>query len=247
MKYTISETAKLTGVSVRTLHYYDEIGLLAPSEVISDTGYRYYDEATIERLQQILFFKELDFPLKEIVKIMNSPRYDKEQALANQRELLILKRNRLNNLIALLDLNLKGEIVMSFSEFDNEEIEKEKKRYAKEVKEKWGDTDAYKECNEKQKNYSKKDYKEMMEKSDQILSAFAAQLGETPESSKVQDLVREWQNYISKYYYDCTDQILAGLGQMYVADERFTANMDKFGEGTAQLISDAINIYCNRK
>src|SRR5574344_2347208 len=95
---TISEMAKLSGVSVRTLHYYDEIGLLAPSEVVSETGYRYYDDNSLEKLQQILFYRELDFPLKEIVQIMNSANYKKEDALVKQRELLLLKRNRLDKL-----------------------------------------------------------------------------------------------------------------------------------------------------
>lgn len=246
MKFTISETAKLTGVSVRTLHYYDEIGLFTPSEVISDTGYRYYDENAIERLQQILFYKELDFPLKEIVKIMNTPQYSKEQALENQRKLLVLKKERLEKLITLLDSNLKGDQIMSFKEFDMSEIDNAKEKFKKEVADKWGETDAYKECNEKQKNYSKKDYAEMMQKCDDILRKFANHIQDGPESNEVQNLVEEWKAYITKYYYKCTNEILAGLGQMYIADERFTANMDKFEKGTAKLVSDAIGIYCEK-
>ena len=137
MRKSISEMAKLSGVSVRTLHYYDEIGLLKPSEVVSDTGYRYYDELAMERLQQILFYRELDFPLKEIVKIMKSSEYNKEDALNKQRALLKLKRKRLDRLICLLDASLKGERNMSFKEFDMSEIEIAKEQYAKEVEERY--------------------------------------------------------------------------------------------------------------
>lgn len=246
MRYTVSEIAKLTGVSVRTLHYYDEIGLLKPGEVILDTGYRYYTQSEIEQLQQILFFRELDFPLKEIKTIMTASNYNKQQALKNQKELLVLKKNRLENLIMLLDSNLKGDKEMSFKEFDMTEIEEAKERYAKEVKEKWGDTNAYKEYNEKQSNFSKSDYSNMMKKSDMILSSFAKHVGKKPECKEVQKLVEEWKNFISEYYYTCTKEILAGLGEMYVSDERFTKNMDKFSVGTAKLVSDGIREYCKR-
>ena len=122
MRKTISEVAKQAGVSVRTLHYYDELGLLTPSEVTTDTGYRYYDENDITKLQQILFYRELDFSLKEIKTIMNSSDYDMSKALKQQRKLLMLKRQRLDEIIALLDANLKGEKTMSLKEFDMKEI-----------------------------------------------------------------------------------------------------------------------------
>lgn len=244
MRFSISEMAKLSGVSVRTLHYYDEIGLLKPSEVVLDTGYRYYDELTMERLQQILFYRELDFPLKEIVKIMNASEYNKEDALKRQRELLKLKRKRLDKLIGLLDVNLKGDNTMSFDEFDMSEIEQEKEKYAKEVESKWGGTDAYSQSKEKTARYQKEDWAAVMGKSDEIMKLFANHLGEDPKSEEVQNLVGQWQQFITEFYYDCTMEILAGLGKMYVADERFTANIDKFGEGTAQLMSEAIKEYC---
>lgn len=243
MRVTISEMAKMAGVSVRTLHYYDEIGLLEPSEVVSETGYRYYDEKAAERLQQILFFRELDFPLKEIVQIMNASDYKKEEALKRQRELLRLKRKRLDKLIGLLDAGLKGDTNMSFQEFDKSEIEQAKEKYAKEVQSRWGNTDAYQQSSKRTAAYTKEDWKEVGGKMDELLKAFADHVGEAPESAAVQELVEAWQKYITDYYYDCTNEILAGLGQMYVADERFTKNMDKFKEGTAELISRAIEIY----
>lgn len=246
MSFTISATAKLAGVSVRTLHYYDEIGLLSPSEVVSETGYRYYDELALNRLQQILFYRELDFSLKDIVKIMNAPDYKKEEALMRQKELLKLKRKRLDKLIRLLDANLKGDNTMSFKEFDMSAIEEARSKYASEVKEKWGSTDAYAQSNERTAKYSKEDWAKVMNESDSIMKDFSKHIGEAPASEVVQKLVEEWRNFINKSYYDCTAEILAGLGKMYVADERFMNNIDKFGEGTALLMSEAIKVYCNK-
>lgn len=246
MNLSISETAKLAGVSVRTLHYYHEIGLLSPSVVSEDTGYRYYDELALGRLQQILFYRELDFTLKDIIKIMNAPDYKVNDALKKQRELLSLKRDRLDKLIELLDVNLKGEKTVSFSEFDMSAIEEAKEKYAKEVERKWGHTDAYAQSKEKTDKYSKEDWAITMSKSEEIMKGFANLVGTAPESSNVQELVEKWKNFISESYYDCTNEILAGLGQMYVADQRFTENIDKYGVGTAQLMSDAIQVYCNK-
>ncbi len=247
MRYSISEMAKLSGVSGRTLHYYDEIDLLKPSEVLRDNGYRYYDEAAAERLQQILFYRELDFPLKEIVKIMNASEYNKDDALKRQRELLKMKRKRLDQLIRLLDANVKGDNTMSFKEFDMTEIEEAKGKYAKEVDQKWGNTAAYAQSKEKTAKYKKEDWESVIENMDEILKLFAKHLGEDPASEEVQKAVMKWQQWITESYYDCTKEILAELGKMYIADERFKANMDKFGEGTAVLISQAIEEYCKKE
>lgn len=246
MKKSISEMAKLSGVSVRTLHYYDEIGLLAPSEVISETGYRYYDDNSLEKLQQILFYRELDFPLKEIAQIMNASDYNKEEALTRQRELLKLKRKRLDKLIGLLDANLKGDTTMSFNEFDTTEIDEAKAKYAEEVKERWGNTDAYAQSQKKTAHYTKEDWDRINGEREALQKQFAACIGEDPASDKVQELVRLWQKHITDYYYDCTKEILAGLGQMYVLDERFTKNTDKFGEGTAKFMNEAFGVYCKK-
>ena len=141
MKRSISETARLCGVSVRTLHYYDEIGLLPPSGT-TESGYRYYSEEALEVLQQILFYRELEFPLKEIRNILSHPDYDKRLALQRQKELLQMKKERLEKLIGLADRQLKGENTMSFQEFNQSEINAVKKKYAEEVKERWGDSSA---------------------------------------------------------------------------------------------------------
>lgn len=245
MKISVGETAKLTGISVRTLHYYDEIGLLSPS-IVSENGYRYYDNSALLRLQQILFYRELDFTLKDITKMMNVPDYKKEEALKQQRELLKLKRNRLDKLICLLDANIKGENTMSFKEFDMSAIEEAKNKYADEVKSRWGNTDAYAQSKERTDKYTKQDWENALNKSNEIFKRFAEHVNESPDSKDVQDLVEEWRTFITESYYDCTKEILASLGQMYVSDERFMNNINKFGNGTAEFMSQAIGIYCEK-
>ena len=136
----ISEVAKLSGVTVRTLHYYDEIGLLKPSKT-TEAGYRMYSIEDLEKLQQILFFRELDFPLNEIKEIMINPKYDKIEALNKHKELLIEKRKRIDGLVTLIDKTIKGDNNMSFKEFDNSKIEENKRKYSEEVKKRWGNTD----------------------------------------------------------------------------------------------------------
>lgn len=250
MKQTVHEVAALTGVSVRTLHYYDEIGLLKPSEVAPDTGYRYYDEDALRRLQQILFYRELDFPLKEIAAILNAPAYRQEDALEKQRALLTLKRERLDRLIRLLTENLqnpKGEHTMSFQEFDTSELDTARAAYAAEAKERWGKTDAYRQSAEKTARYGKADWDNATAKMDALLEQLALHLDDAPDSGAVQQLVGGWQQFITDTYYDCTDEILAGLGQLYVSDERFTKSMDKFAPGTARLLSDGIAARFDKK
>lgn len=238
MKMQINEFAKLTGVSVRTLHYYDEIGLLKPAEVDEWTGYRFFDENSLEKMQQIMFYRELDFSLKSIMKILSSPDYDKQKALDEQKKLLILKKERLEKLISAIDSAEKGQTIMNA--FDNTKFE----NYKKEVKERWGDTQAYKEYS--QKNYTKNNFNALGEGMENILEEFAICLnsGATPDFKDAQSLVEKLQNYITENLYTCTNEILAGLGQMYVADERFKNNIDKHSVGTADFISKAIEYYC---
>ena len=236
----IKEFAEFTGVSVRTLHYYDEIGLLPPADVDQGTGYRFYDEQSLLRMQEILFYRELDFSLKSIEEILSSPNYDKVKALKEQKQLLTLKKERLERLIAAIDAAEKGENIMKA--FDNSEFE----TYKAEVKERWGNTDAYKEHTEKTKNYGKDKWSSLAADMDIILGEFALCMknGSAPEAEEVQNLVQKLQNHITENFYTCTKEILSGLGQMYVADDRFKSNIDKNGAGTAEFISEAIRIYC---
>ena len=232
MKMHIKEFAEFTGVSVRTLHYYDEIGLLVPAFVDRSTGYRFYDENSLLRMQEILFYRELDFSLKSIGEILSSPNYDKTKALKEQKHLLSLKKERLERLISAIDGAMKGENVMKA--FNNSEFEK----YKAEAKERWGKTDAYKEYEKRGKN----------DQGDAMMAIFA-EVGQVlhldPASDEVQALVAKLQQFITDHYYTCTKQILQGLGQMYVADERFKENIDRAGgSGTAEFAHRAIEIYC---
>ena len=240
----IKEFAKLTGVSIRTLHYYDEIGLLKPAFVDKQNGYRDYDDSSLERMIEILFYRELDFSLKSIAEILSSPDYDKTQAIRKQKELLTLKKERIENLISALDKAEKGEIQMNT--FNNNDYETARKQYADEVKQRWGNTDAYKECEQKTAGYSADKRNDVTEGLNKVFLEFSVALknGEAPESESAQLLVKKLQDYITDNFYTCTPEILAGLGQMYVADERFKNNIDKNGSGTAQFVSEAIKIYC---
>lgn len=242
----INEFAKLAGVSVRTLHYYDEIGLLKPAFVDEQNGYRFYDEISLERMQEILFYRELDFELKSIAEILSSPDYDKQKALAEQRKLLILKKERLERIIAALDGAEKGKITMSA--FDNSDYETARNRYEAEAKRRWGETAAYKEHAEKTASYSKDQWQNVNDGLMAVFAKFAEcmKAGNTADSAEAQALVKELQNYITKNYYTCTNEILAGLGQMYVADERFKDNIDKHTPGTAAFVSEAIALYCGK-
>lgn len=241
----ISEVAKLSGITVRTLHYYDEIELLKPSET-TEAGYRMYSSEDLERLQQILFFRELDFPLNEIKEIMLNPNYDKNEALNKHKEFLIEKRKRIDGLITLIDKTIKGDNNMSFKEFDNSKIEENKRKYAEEVKKRWGNTDAYKEYEKKTSSYDGNSWNEINEGMVEILKEFADNREEDPNSDIIQSLVEKWQSYITSNFYNCTKEILSCLGLMYIGDERFKENIDKYGEGTAEFMAKAIEIYCSK-
>lgn len=241
----INEVAKLTGVTVHTLHYYDQIGLLPPSK-ITKSGYRLYNNNALETLQQILFFKELEFSLSDIKEIMTNPHYDKNEALHKHKNLLIQRRNRLNNLIELVDHTIKGDSDMSFKQFDMIEIEKAKKEYAAEVKARWGHTDAYAESEQKTASYDDTQWKILNVEGTAILKEFSECKELLPDSIEAQALVKKWQAYISDTFFNCTKKILSCLGMMYIGDERFTQNIDRNGTGTAQFMADAIALYCKR-
>lgn len=236
MKMQIKEFAELTGASVRTLHYYDEIGLLKPSEVDAQNGYRFYDEKSLERMQEILFYRELDFSLKTIAQILSSPNHDKQQALSRQRQLLIAKKERLERLIDALDGLEKGESFMK-----NNDYEKLKNEYAEEVKQRWGSTNAYKESESRNTDFSK-----AAALLDAVFEEFAElnRSGISPDDEPAKVQVEKLQQCITDNFYTCTNEILAGLGQMYVADERFKTNIDKHSEGTAEFVSACIKSYC---
>ena len=237
---TVHEVSKLTGVSVRTLHYYDAIDLLKPAKV-TEAGYRLYDDTALGRLQSILLFRELRFPLKEIREILDSPNFNPAEALEQQITLLELQKKHIEKLIEFArEIQEKGVYKMEFDAFDKSEWN----QYAEEVKERWGQTRAYEECEEKMKE---KTENEVRDTADQMMEIFT-EIGKlqhlSPEDNRVQEKIETLQSFISEHYYTCTKEILSGLGQMYVGDERMKRNIDKAGgDGTAESAAQAIEIF----
>ena len=240
---TVHEVSKIAGVSIRTLQYYDKIGLLHPAGY-SDSGYRLYDDTDLKRLQQIMLFRELEFPLKDIRKIVEDPHFDQGEALRQQIELLELKKEHLEDLIELArNLQKKGEDFMDFKAFDTSKIEE----FAREAKKSWGDTPEYKEYEKKNGKKTIEETKAMADKMMEIIAEFGPMKDTDPASDEAQAQVVKLQSYISDNYYKCSDEILAGLGQMYVAGGEFTDNIDAAGgKGTAEFISKAIEIHCGK-
>ena len=238
---TVKEVSRITGVSVRTLHHYDQIGLMKPTKV-SDAGYRLYDDAALAKLQTILFFRELEFPLKQIKEILNRPDFDFSTVLEDQIRLLELRREQLNHLIShARQIQETGVIPMDFTAFDKSKQE----TYAAEAKKRWGKTDAYQEFTQKTKNQTQEQQQTAADGLMAIFARMGAIRTADPASAEAQNLVKELQDYITKHYYTCTNQILRGLGMMYIAGDEMTENIDKAGgEGTAQFAHEAIETYC---
>ena len=238
---TVTEVSRVTGISVRTLHHYDAIGLLRPTAV-TEAGYRLYGEEALGRLQTILLFRQLQFPLKQIKEILDSPNFDPQEALAQQIELLELQKEHLEGLIAhARQIQKTGVINMNFSAYDQRKIDE----YSACAKEKWGTTDAYKEYEQKTAGQSKADARSAAEGLMDIFRELGRIRTASPASAEAQALIKKLQDYITAHYYTCTNQILRGLGQMYAAGGEMTENIDNAGgEGTAVFAKDAIAIYC---
>ena len=238
---TVAQVAKLTGVSVRTLHHYDALGLLKPA-MVTQSGYRLYDEEAIRRLHTILLFRELEFPLKEIQAILESDNFDRMEALRQQIRLLELKREHLDVLIEhARQLEKTGGMYMSFKAFDKSKMD----TYAAQAKEKWGKTQAYKEFEEKSRGQSPEQQLSAGDRLMDIFREFGEIRDQDPAGAEAQTLVKKLQDFITANYYTCTKQILAGLGQMYVAGDSMTDNINAAGgEGTADFASRAIGVFC---
>ena len=235
---TVKEMSQLSGISVRTLHYYDEINLLTPS-FIAENGYRYYDNEAFEKLQEILLFRELDFPLKDIQQLLDVTEVNRQQVLRDHITLLELKRERLDRIInhARL-LTEKGGEVMDFHAFDSSQLE----AYKAEAKERWGNTSAFAEFEEK---YDASKDRVFAQEMQAIFEFFGKMQSLESDHPDVQAQVANLQAYITENFYTCTKEILQNLGFMYVEDERFSANIDRAGgPGTASFVSQAIAIYC---
>jgi len=241
---TVAEVSKLSGVSVRTLHYYDAIGILKPTEV-SEAGYRLYDETALERLQMILLFRELGFPLKDIGTILASPDFNRNRALEQQIELLVQKKEHLENLIALArGIKMTGVKNLDFSAFDTKKIDD----YAARAKLTWGKTEAYKEFEQKSKGRSAEQEKETANSLMELFAKVGAMQNDAPDSENVQAWVEELRGLITANYYECTLPILKCLGDMYAGGGSMTENIDNAGgPGTGAFAKAAIDFYCQKK
>ena len=240
---TVKEVSKLSGVSIRTLHHYDAIGLLHPTSV-TEAGYRLYDDTALERLQHILLFRELEFPLRDIKEILDSSNFERNKALEQQIQLLTLKKEHIENLITFArGIQGIGVKNMDFSAFDAKKIDE----YTAQAKAAWGKTDAYREFEEKSKNISDEDKAKQGEELMELIVEFRPMMKLQPDSPAVQAQVKKLQDYITENFYTCTNLILAGLGKMYNGGGSITENINgAAGEGAAEFISEAIAIYCKQ-
>lgn len=250
MAYTVKTVADMAGVSIRTLHHYDEIGLLKPASC-TPAGYRLYSDADLEKLQQILFFKELEFSLTEIKEILDRPDFDRRKALVAHRELLVEKKRRLEGLIGLVDTTMekleRGENVVRkefFAPFDMKKIEEAKEKYRDEVRQKY-DPKLVAESEEKTSRYTEADWRAINDQEMSIYRRLAAAMdaGKSPADPEVQEVIGERYREINERYYTCTPQIFRGLGEMYVADSRFTEFYERIRPGMAEFMRQAMAIY----
>ena len=228
-------------MSIRTLQYYDTIGLLPPTEY-TEAGYRLYDDTAMERLQQILLFRELEFPLKEIKRIIDSPDFNRNKALEQQMKLLTMKKEHLEGLISFArKIKETGVNKMNFQVFDTTKMDE----YTKKAKEQWGQTAEYKEYEEKTSKQSPEAQKQALQNFMLIFVEFGKMIDKKPEDSNVQLKVKVLQDYITDHFYKCSNEILKSLGEMYASGGEFTENIDKAaGDGTAVFVAKAIDIYC---
>ena len=241
MLMNIGELSAKTHVSIRTLRHYDKIGLLRPTQV-TDAGYRQYDESALQRLHTILLFRELEFPLTDIQRIIDAPDFDPIDALDRQITLLTMRREHIDNLILLAKgLKAKGLNHMDFSAFDTRKIDD----YTAQAKAAWGKTDAWKEFESRGKTAAEN------KQSGDALMALFTEFGKRrdidPACDEAQSMVRQLQAFITANFYTCTVPVLRGLADMYDGGGDFTHNIDKAGgQGTAAFIAQAMRIFCER-
>ncbi len=241
---TVNEVSKLFGVSVRTLQYYDSIGLL-PATYRTPAGYRIYDDVRLARLGNIMMLRQIEFSLEEIKEILDSPGFDAHKALEGQLELLRLKREHIDGLIVLAEnMKKRGLGTMEYRRFDDSKI----KEYKAKAKRQWKDSPAYREYEEKSMGRDDRTENMLGAGLMDIFRSFGEQLRLDPDPRKAEGLVEKLQGYITEHYYTCTDEILSGLGDMYAAGGEFTANIDRAaGEGTAVFVRDSIDGYLLKK
>ncbi|HNY10477.1 MAG TPA: MerR family transcriptional regulator [Candidatus Wallbacteria bacterium] len=248
MSYTVKDVAELSGVSIRTLHHYDNIGLLAPAGK-SEAGYRQYSDEDLEKLQQILFFRELDFALAEIASIIENPDFDRRQALIGHKTALVRKKERLEAMIRSCDQTIKaierGKNMQKkemFDGFDETKIEE----YRKEAREKYGKKEVD-ECEARTSKYTKGDWSEVNALANDIYEKIAGFMRKkiSPSAAEVQKQVARHFSMINEKFYTCAPEVYRGLGDLYVDDDRFASFYDKFENGLAKYMREAMHAYCD--
>jgi DNA-binding transcriptional MerR regulator len=249
--HTVGAIARLTGVSVRTLHHYDDIGLVPPSGR-TGAGYRAYSDADVERLHQVLTYRELGFPLEQIATLLDDPSVDAMAHLQEQRKLLSDRIDRLHRMVAAVEdmMNSKRDGVQLTAE-EQTEIFGDNwmgEEYAAEAQERWGDTDAWKQSMERQKSFSKDDWREVKAQGDEVNVAFAAALarGVEPGSAEANELAELHRAGIERFY-DCDHALQACIAEMYVADERFTKYYEDIAPGLARFVRDVVVANAERQ
>ena len=247
MSYTVKTVANLAGLTVRTLHHYDEIGVLRPTSV-SSAGYRLYSDADLDRLQQILFFRELGFGLRETKEMIDSPTFDRRQALTEHQRLLREKRRHIDALIAsvegtiaAIDNGTRLEGRAMFEGFDKKQLMKDRE----EARERWG-SENVDESWRRASKYTKADWSAIQVESEAVESGLAALMDREPTEPEAQALVERWHRLIDERFYPCSLEIFRGLGDLYVGDERFTVHYDRRKPGLAVFMRAAMHAYCDR-
>jgi DNA-binding transcriptional MerR regulator len=239
--YRVKDVARLAKITVRTLHHYDQIGLLVPSSR-TEAGYRLYAEEDLHRLQQILLWRELGLPLEEIRRVLDDPDFDRRKALVRQRKELVARGRRTEAMIRSVDralASLKGGKKMAakelFEGFDPS-------RYEDEARERWGESDAYRESVRRTKGYKERDWARMKEEANAILEKLATRMreGAAGHDAEVVELAEQHRLHIDRWFYPCSRKMHEGLAGLYVSDDRFKASLERHGEGLAQFLADAI-------
>ncbi len=251
--HTIGRLAEMAGVTTRTLRHYDRIGLLRPTGR-TDTGYRQYTPDDVILLQQVLFYRELEFTLAQIRQLMQAPEYDRNTALRRQAGMLELRAGRFAELartarrtLAAIEEGQSMEEKEMFDGFDYDRMMDEQKRHEPEVRERWGDTEAYRVSKERTSRYTKEDWEKISKKQGESLQELAVlyQSGALPEDPRVQQIVRQARLFIDETFYPCSWEMFRGLGEMVAADPRFAATYDKLAEGLSGFYSEAVRIACD--
>jgi DNA-binding transcriptional MerR regulator len=251
MSWTVGELARLAGITVRTLHHYDRIGLVRPSERTS-AGYRSYDVGDLDRLQQVLLYRELGFPLEEVATLLDTPGADTAEHLRRQHRLLRGRLERTQAMVAAVEKEMEAR-AMGISLTPEERFEvfgaQDPAQYDAEVEERWGDTDAYAQSRRRTAAYGKDDWLRIRAEAADVERRFAEALrdGVPADAPPALDLAEEHRQHITRWFYDCPPEMHAGLGRMYVQDARFTAHYDDVAPGLAQYVSTAVQANAARQ